>query len=128
MPSHMLYETHSFSKIFWPIFCVLTFYRKIQCVSAFLSQNPMRSFHALPSIAKSNAFFYFLLLKCLTTWFYIKWIINLSPHDYNANDDHNAFEQQDVKDPMHWDGKIDCNNSDYKMKYNGGNHVAEEDY
>ena len=57
-----------------------------------------------------------------------KWIINLSPHDYNANDDHNAFEQQDVKDPMHWDGKIDCNNSDDKMKYNGGNHVAEEDY
>ena len=72
MPSHMLYETHSFSKIFWPIFCVLTFYRKIQCVSAFLSQNPMRSFHAIilsqnqmrfcTSIAKSNAFFSCLLI------------------------------------------------------------------
>ena len=29
---------------------------------------------------------------------------------------------------MHWDGKIDYNNSDDKMKYHGGNHVAEEDY
>ena len=52
--------------IFWPIFCDLTFYRKIQCVSAFLSQNPMRSFHAFPSIAKSNAFLHFYRkIKCV---------------------------------------------------------------
>ena len=29
---------------------------------------------------------------------------------------------------MRWDGKIYCNNSDDEMKYNCGNHVAEEDY
>ena len=52
--------------IFWQIFCDLTFYLKIQCVSAFLSQNPMRSFHAFPSIAKSNAFLYFYRkIKCV---------------------------------------------------------------
>ena len=45
----------------------------------------------------------------------------------NADDDHNG-EQQCVKDSMRWDGKIDCNNSDDEMKYNCGNHVAEEDY
>ena len=58
--------------IFWPIFCDLIFYCIIQCVSAFLSQNPMRSFHAIIlsqnqmrfciSIAKSNAFFSCLLI------------------------------------------------------------------
>lgn len=58
--------------IFWQIFCDLTFYLKIQCVSAFLSQNPMRSLHAIIlsqnqmrfsiSIAKSNAFFSCLLI------------------------------------------------------------------
>ena len=58
--------------IFWPIFCDLIFYYIIQCVSPFLSQNPMRSFHAIIlsqnqmrfciSIAKSNAFFSCLLI------------------------------------------------------------------
>ena len=53
--------------IFWPIFFDLTFYRKIQCVSAFLSQNTMRSFHAFPYIAKSNAFIHFhRYTKCVT--------------------------------------------------------------
>ena len=75
MTSHMLYETQSFSKTAFDIlanFCDLTFYLKIQCVSAFLSQNPMRFLHAIIlshnqmrfciSIAKSNAFFSCLLI------------------------------------------------------------------